>query len=260
MLRRFELNNSNVEWKKGYSDDDSTCLARCQARRRKSRLADSSGRPLSVRPSTSANTTVPGGTSVLPPPRSPCFRSPSPAAGLATTPTLPGRGGAASAKVGRSARYSGRSSLARSVARRSAPTATSRRASVPETTTPTAKSPGLGSYLPPKPAPSSSGGALRLRTNPADIASSRWRRAGLASAACRLGLRPALAKAGTRRGCEGEGETGKRRPRGAAAAAIAGGIFASDASPSLADIWVLAPHVSVSTKLGRICCGPSGSA
>uniref|UniRef100_A0A0E0C424 Uncharacterized protein n=1 Tax=Oryza meridionalis TaxID=40149 RepID=A0A0E0C424_9ORYZ len=244
MLRRFELNNSNVEWKKGYSDDDSTCLARCQARRRKSRLADSSGRPLSVRPSTSANTTVPGGTSVLPPPRSPCFRSPSPAAGLATTPTLPGRGGAASAKVGRSARYSGRSSLARSVARRSAPTATSRRASVPETTTPTAKSPGLGS----------------LRTNPADIASSRWRRAGLASAACRLGLRPALAKAGTRRGCEGEGETGKRRPRGAAAAAIAGGIFASDASPSLADIWVLAPHVSVSTKLGRICCGPSGSA
>lgn len=104
MLRRFELSNSNAEWKKGYSDDDSTCLARCQARRRKSRLADSSGRPLSVRPSTSANTTVPGGTSVLPPPRSPGFRSPSPEAGLATTPTLPGRGGAASAKAGRSAR------------------------------------------------------------------------------------------------------------------------------------------------------------
>lgn len=124
--------------------------------------------------------------------------------------------------------------MARSVARRSAPTATSRRASVPETTTPTAKSPGLGSYLPPEPAPSSSGGALRLRTNPADIASSRWRRAGLASAACRLWLRPALAKAGTRRGCEGEGEMGKRRPRGAAAAtaAIAGGIFASGERPS----------------------------
>lgn len=125
--------------------------------------------------------------------------------------------------------------MARSVARRSAPTATSRRASVPETTTPTAKSPGLGSYLPPDPAPSSSGGALRLRTNPADIASSRWRRAGLASAACRLWLRPALAKAGTRRGCEGEGETGKRRLRGAAAAAataIDGGIFASGERPS----------------------------
>ncbi|KAF0930010.1 hypothetical protein E2562_027190 [Oryza meyeriana var. granulata] len=157
--------------REGSCDEDSTCLARCQARRRKSRLADSSGRPLSA---------------------------------------------------GSSPRSSGRSSLARSVARRSAPTATSRRASVPETTTPTAKSPGLGSYRPP--ASSWPGGTLRLRTKPADNASSRGR-AGLARATCLLCPWTPLATGSTRRGFDMGGEPGKRRRRGAAAAAIAGGIL-----------------------------------
>jgi hypothetical protein len=61
----------------------------------------------------------------------------------------PGRGGSACSNRSTLLQSSGRSSLASSVARQSAPTATSRRASVPETTTPTAKSPGLGSYRSP---------------------------------------------------------------------------------------------------------------